>query len=606
MFKNFHFQKRLFLITAALFLITILFIFLGFSYFIVRDTDEKSKDYFINKAEKGRQGIEQFVNNMKSISMQIVANNTIQNTYLIALESDDVSIKYFDIYPEEKRKIRKECAAINNITDSVQKIYIYTKPHVFFSYNSHTLDYNYIQQAMLQKKVDRTTWEDKNYYLLSGPHKDSWSEDDSLVISLYRPLITTYSTNEKIAMIEIENSYTKLEKAIDSKEFENINLILVDKDTQSIVYPYNTFDASTEEYYIAEGQLEEEGVTIKENQEGIKHLLYKASISDSSWQIVVSMPYSSYTAQSKNMVMLLVLFFVICVIVVGFGIYMTTIKLSLPIIELRESLNEITFEKLAISKEFHSNNEIELLKDKFNAVLQALRDSIKKLDISQAAEYEAKIRSLQAQINPHFLYNSLMAISAAGQEADNEKVQDMCAQLSSLFRYSYSDDSVSTIRDEISNITTYLEFMKCRYLEDLHYEIVDNLSIQDTFIPKLLLQPLIENCFTHGFRSVRPPLYIKVSCEREEQGWSITIKDNGGGFSKEMYQILIDHMSKIDEDFKKDIYGISVDTKNHALLNVYIRLKATYSEKAFMSIGNGETGGAVIIIKGGITGDNNG
>ena len=85
-FWNLHFQKRLFILTMALFLITILLIFLGFSYYIVKDMEAKSKEYFINMSEKSRQRIEQFVDNMQSVSMQIVANNTIQNTYLAALK----------------------------------------------------------------------------------------------------------------------------------------------------------------------------------------------------------------------------------------------------------------------------------------------------------------------------------------------------------------------------------------------------------------------------------------------------------------------------------------------------------------------------------------
>ena len=601
MFQNFHFQKKLFIFTAALFLITILLVFLGFSYYIVRDTGANSKEYFINMSEKSRQRIEQFVDNMQSVSMQIVANNTIQDTYLKALEPEKASIKYFDMNPEEKRKIRKECAAINNITNSVQKIYIYRKPNAFFSYNSYSLDYNYIQKELAKAKVDPSNWDNKYYYKLAGPHKDTWSSDTSMVISLFRPLITTYSTHEKIAMIEIENSYSSLEKACDSSEYENSRLILVDQNTQSIVYPYHSLDNIMEEYFINEGNSNQEGLSIELDKSGNKQLLYQASISNSSWKMIVALPYATYTSPIKNIVMLLILFFLICVIIASLGIYLTTIKLSLPIIELRESLDEITIENTTIYREFHSNNEIEQLKEKFNNVLQALRESVKKLNISQEAEYEAKIQSLQAQINPHFLYNSLMAISAAGQEADNIKVQNMCAQLSTLFRYSYSNDAVSTIGNEISNITTYLEFMKCRYLEDLHYDIFDNSSLKDILIPKLSLQPLIENCFTHGFRSVRPPLYINVTCEIQENNWCIRIRDNGGGFLENIEDDLIEKIRKIDDDFNKNIYGISVDTKDQALLNVYIRLKALYGEKAFMSISNKKNGGAVVEIMGGIT-----
>ena len=599
-FWNLHFQKRLFIITMGLFLITILLIFLGFSYYIVKDMEAKSKDYFINMSEKSRQRIEQFVDNMQSVSMQIVANNTIQNTYLSALESENLSIKYFDIHPEEKFKIRRECAAINNVTNSVQKIYIYSKPNAFFSYNSYTLDYKHIQTMMDQTNVDQTNWDSKYYYMLAGPHKDTWSDDSALVISLYRPLITTYSTQEKIAMIEIENSYSKLETACDNSEYDDYSIVLVDQKTQAVVYPYEKYDEKTEEYYINESNSTNKGFYIKQDKDGNKQLLYNVKISNSSWEIIVSQPFSNYVNPLKNIVFLIGFFFLICVIVASFGVYLTTIKLSLPIIELRKSLDEITIEKTKIDTQFHTNNEIEQLREKINAVLFALKDSIRKLNISQEAEYEAKIQSLQAQINPHFLYNSLMAISAAGQEEENAKVQKMCTQLSSLFRYSYSNDAVSTIGSEISNITTYLEFMKNRYLDELQYKIIFDQSLKDNLIPKLLLQPLIENCFTHGFKSIKPPLYIGVDCEFEGNQWTIHVTDNGGGFSEKKLKEINEQISKIDDDFRDNLYGISIDTKNQALLNVYIRLKAMYGEKAKMLISYSEKGGTVIEIRGGI------
>lgn len=598
MFKKLHFQKKLFITTAALFLITILIIFLGFSYYIVRVTEAKSKEYFVNTAENSRQRIEKFVDGMQSISLQIVANNTIQNTYMDAIESENASIRYFDIYPEEKRKIRKECASINITSNSVERINIYRKSDIFFSYNWDNLDYNYIQDALKEIEIDQSNWDSQYYYRLTGPHLDIWSEDGGLMISLFRPLIATYSTNEKIAMIEIENSYSKLEKACEISNEGEFELILVDSDTGTVVYPYNALPEEKEKYYIKESYEKEEGVFIRRDLYGKKQLLYKAGVSNSSWQIMVALPYSAHASQAKNVTMLLLLFFLICIIISGFGIYLATIRLSLPIIELRNSLDDITIEKTSISSEFPSNNEIELLKEKFNDVFSALQDSIRKLNISQTAEYEAKIQSLQAQINPHFLYNSLMAISAAGQEVDNIKVQNMCAQLSALFRYSYSNDTISTIGQEINNITTYLEFMKCRYLDELQYQIVVNPMIKETLIPKLSLQPLIENCFTHGFKTVRPPLFIKVFCDVKENGWTIHILDNGGGFSESMLVDLMERIHNVDENFKKNTHAISVDTNNHALLNVYIRLKAMYNDAAFMSVSNMETGGAVVIIKG--------
>jgi len=111
-----------------------------------------------------------------------------------------------------------------------------------------------------------------------------------------------------------------------------------------------------------------------------------------------------------------------------------------------------------------SHDEIELLKDAFNDMLARLKLSANELIQAKAGEGRAHFLALQAQINPHFLYNSIMSISAAGQEAGSEKVQIMCAQLGDLLRYVASmNGDRTTIKDELGHVETYLKFVKWRY-----------------------------------------------------------------------------------------------------------------------------------------------
>ena len=108
--------------------------------------------------------------------------------------------------------------------------------------------------------------------------------------------------------------------------------------------------------------------------------------------------------------------------------------------------------------------------------------------------------SLQAQINPHFLYNTLNVIGIMGTESHNPDIYDACRRLSSLMRYAIADKNGrnSIIGWEIENITDYLELMKLRFEHRVEYQVFCEEMLKNTEIPRLIFQPFVENVFEHG------------------------------------------------------------------------------------------------------------
>ncbi|PHV72258.1 hypothetical protein CS063_01925 [Sporanaerobium hydrogeniformans] len=601
MLKKLHFQGRLFFIIAMLFLFSIFMIFVGVSIYIYQNMMANSKALAIETTEAYTTKVEQLIKDMNVISTQIVGNATIQSVFMEAIASTDKKFNYFSRHLEERRKVQVECCSINIAQNGVSRINIYRKPNMFISYNVDILNNDYIYETLNTQNEEEIV-KTNAYYNVLPPHLDKWSgaNTSKLVFSLVRPLTATYYTKENIATIEVSNDYNKLEKIFEESNENNkeMQVLIIDEDYQTLVYPYNEVEQLKVKYYaqIME-DLDEEPIKLI-GYEGKKEVICRRKLQSCNWSILTIQPYKIYVEPVRNMITLITLLGIVFTIIGILAIFITTRKLTLPIRDLREALSGITIENIQLEDNTYTNNEIELLKNRFEDVLEALQASANSLALAHSAEYRAKLSALQAQINPHFLYNSLMAISAAGQEANSDKVQSMCSQLSDLFRYASSDGAESTIGAEMITIKNYLDFMKWRYLEELQYHMEDYEVVSDVVIPKLILQPLIENCFTHAFYTVRPPFFISIQCYREESTWYIIIKDNGGGFKLSALEEIRIVKENIDAVLTNNQYGVKLETKDKALMNVYARLKMIYKERTIFEIQNSTEGGAIIKIGG--------
>ena len=220
-----------------------------------------------------------------------------------------------------------------------------------------------------------------------------------------------------------------------------------------------------------------------------------------------------------------------------------------------------------------------------------LQESMKREILLRNQELQSHMLALQAQMNPHFLYNSLATMQSLAEEENYEGVVRMCQMISRLLRYISSDkEPLVPVREEIAHARDYLECMKLRYEDDLEYEIDIPEEMMEIEIPKLCLQLIIENAIKFSTRSVRPPWIVKVTGIMDESHWEISISDNGSGFSRETLEDLEVSMRNIDETMLLP----TLEIDGMGLMNVYIRFRTFYQGKQIFRIGNRPEGGAVI------------
>ena len=186
-----------------------------------------------------------------------------------------------------------------------------------------------------------------------------------------------------------------------------------------------------------------------------------------------------------------------------------------------------------------ADREIYELEKVFNGMLLRLRESTLNELASREGTPQARLSALQTQINPHFIYNTLNIISAKSMESGNIDVIEICDQFAQMLRYSTDTRSrTATIADEIENVRNYLLLAKARYEENLEFSIDVPAQLGEILMPKLTLQPLVENALNHGYNGQNMKRLLSIRGWIENGRLILEIRDNGTGFSDEMLEKL--------------------------------------------------------------------
>lgn len=188
-----------------------------------------------------------------------------------------------------------------------------------------------------------------------------------------------------------------------------------------------------------------------------------------------------------------------------------------------------------------------------------------------------ELSALQNQINPHFLYNTLDSIRSQALSDGQQDIASMTEKLSKFFRYCISNkENMVKIREEVSHILDYYYIQKYRFEERFEMELkVENEEIYDLYIPKLTLQPLVENAISHGLEKVTRKGIVSVSLLSTAAKVVVTVADNGIGMTEE-------ELDRLNERMQQNQYRVtSQQGRNNgiALLNVNSRIRLTFGEE---------------------------
>ncbi len=378
-----------------------------------------------------------------------------------------------------------------------------------------------------------------------------------------------------------------IDKAVIEEICSNIKLgdtgqfFVVTQDGQYIYDPtrvggltHNDFQSRKIEDEIASSK---EGYFIEEIQ-GVEHFIVYNTLKMPGWSIIGKVRLKEIMKTAYEIKSITIIISGICILGIVLVYAQISNSLTKPIRELRHKMKLAEKGNLDVEAQYASRDEIADLCKGFNTMLVKIKALLEKSLIDQENLKKSEFRAMQAQINPHFLYNTLDAIVWMTETDNKEEVVNITKDLSAFFRIVLSKGKEwILIREELSHVQSYLRIQKVRYQDIMDYEICINPDILCLRILKLTLQPLVENALYHGLKNKRGGGLIRIYGDKlDEDRLVFEVSDNGIGMTEELLAQVREEIGKTEAD--TDMQG------GFGIKNVNQRIKLYYGERYGLSI----------------------
>ena len=229
-----------------------------------------------------------------------------------------------------------------------------------------------------------------------------------------------------------------------------------------------------------------------------------------------------------------------------------------PIRRLMQTMRRVEDGDLHVRSQVSSRTELGQLSDSFDHMIAKTAELMDERLRSEEQKRKSEWKALQAQIQPHFLYNTLDSIIWMSHAGRNAEVVEMTSALALLLRSSIGDGSdTNTLKKEIAHVRSYLTIQKMRYNEKLRYEIDLDPQTEDCLLPKLILQPLVENAIYHGIKVKQQGGTVRIESLLEEDRLLITVEDDGVGMTPEQLETILDKKESDAESTKIGVYNVN-------------------------------------------------
>lgn len=400
--------------------------------------------------------------------------------------------------------------------------------------------------------------------VLNPLRKQSFSLDgmDDWVISVSREIADTNGENLGVLLIDVK--YQALHGYLQNQETgKNSDIVILDEDNRIVYYKEIPYDSSQEKYLKNLKNIEE-GYNRKENTVTVKY-----PIKNTHWMLI-EISYMQEIDSLKNHFFEMIVISCLASLLITVLISISVLRrITKPIKELEQHMNNFNNDLSKINLKGDVSIEILSLQNHFNEMI----DKIKYL-----REYE--INALYSQINPHFLYNTLDTIIWMAEFQDTEKVISITKALSNFFRISLSNGKEKIpLKEEINHIKEYLYIQKQRYEDKLEYKISIQPELENIEVPKIILQPFVENAIYHGIKNLDTTGIISIYSQIVDNKIELIIEDNGIGFEAAKKQALmkmggvgIKNVNKRIQYYYGNEYGAKIDSSFKAGARIIITL----------------------------------
>lgn len=496
--------------------------------------------------------------------------------YLVAKDKD-IQLALRKELPETEKELYSQriernfqMADMNRFTKNLDGFYIVGENGAFF---------RSINQSMYQKDFCQENW----YQQVKATEEPLWTcqadgsfmvrDMDEYMVSIIVPIIDRASyrfLGVTVVDVLMENL---VQISQEGMVFDGM-LLLLDEQNQVLYSDYEgkmneeEMELLTEVLSDKEFQ-DQETTEIKVGNKGF--LISQVSLDIAGWKIAGMVSNKTIYAQVGFIRNLMLLVSGVCVCLSIMLAISASKGISEPILAIRSVMRKVERGDLEAHVEIKRNDEVGELADSFNHMVDKLNILVKEREENQKKLRIAELNALQAQINPHFLYNTLDSINWMARAGQIDQVSEMVDSLSVFFRISLSrGKTFITVEEELRHVENYIFIQKKRYEKYLDYEIDVPKSIRGYKCLKMILQPLVENSIYHGIKEKGEKGMIRITAQEMQDAIVFRVTDTGQGMTKEKLQELQHMMRK----------GIEYDAGAYGVINVQRRIQ-TYFGKGY-------------------------
>lgn len=574
---------------------------------------KNSEDVLENKSSQYSQDILKIINlrfdddltRLDSISNDILTDATIDD---FIVESETENGQSYDY--QKSNAVRDRLKNLMRTKDEIQSVSIfYGDNHCYADKNSQAISIESIlskNSVTLDKINDIAEASDgtPSMFVYTDPLENKY-------LFYIRPILdrNTYK-NEGLMVVMVNNRWlSTVFNGLVNNDMQNTAFLDVNKQP---VIRHGSSDDFNLTYTMFEKMTETSGLLVNDNQK----ILYSYVTNEKTgWKVVTSIPLSQLyrdVEYIKQRIFLALLFAILFLLLISFYISIDFVS-SINIIV--GGMQKLQNGEENVQVELKRKDELGFMGETFNTMVREITTLQNWVIKEKLTRKEAQIKALQSQINPHFLFNTLETINWIAQLNNVPQISSTVTALASLMEASIArEGKCITLREEIGYIDNYILILKQRFEDRL--ELIKNIdeSVLSVMIPRLLIQPLVENAANHGVANIRGKGVVKLDVTHEGENVTISVEDNGTGISADELDMINERLSMDDDEYFKETekkkkrgiglenvnrriklfygqqYGVKIDSEYGIYTRVTVTIPLEESEKIPDNNGNDKSG----------------
>lgn len=541
-------------------------------------------------------------NSIRNIMINNTYKDTINSLNIISKDLDNV----FNNMVSTAISTNNDMDVINFMLDKNDKIFPFEYKNKFDKFFENITDINFQNKIyftiLSSKGIEYSNWEqsiwDENVYL-----KDYYKNHMSLNYNIKMENIEkNYIASERVLYPYVITLKKDLIRIGDTKKYgiflesipeQEIRHIMLgnESDVSRIIVSEGTIISAYNPDYIGKSfniifkcQIpdDKKGYFINEKFNNEKELFTYYKLSNMNYYLVDIKSYnmvSNPVVKERNRLLLI---YFICICIFAIAAWIISKSISLPLNQLAEEMKNFDLESEDDGIKINRKDEVGILQRSFSNIKIDIKNLIDENVEKEKRKRSCELDMLQAQISPHFLFNTLNSIRWAAINKNNDKAADMVLALVKLLRMTVNKEGeLISIEQEIDNVTNYLSILNMRHAVNISFQHSIEEGLKDYNIPRLLFQPIVENSIIHGAGGQKEEISIIIQVSKIDNKCVIRVIDDGEGFN----------ISDIDEDKTKKVKFSGI-----GLNNVNERIKLYYGEEYGLDVNSEVNKGTTVNI----------